>query len=60
MAVRVLVCSVHSELVHVQDCFARLLHSEWLGKKVFTANPRASAVIFAHVCLASTQKTIGF
>ena len=31
------VWSVHDELMHVPDCFARLLHSAWLGKKKITA-----------------------
>ena len=29
------------ELMHVQDCFARLLHSAWLDKQSFYCNPRA-------------------
>ena len=35
---RALAWSVHDELVHAQDCFARLLHSAWFDKKKgFTA-----------------------
>ena len=37
-----LLWSAHDELVYVQDCFARLLHSAWFGKYKFLMYPSSA------------------